>query len=400
MLPVMLAKDLAKQKINRWEAGFYKEHMEQLISRLTEEALLFGVITSAIPSALSDKTRFELAVVDEGSQITEPEFLPIRADSLIIAGDPKQLGTNESSAVACKNPFGNMLGVSILDRLRVLDGTLDVYELCRSFRSHPGILEPLSQIHYNGNLFADAKNKWIKDTMIADLALDRLDETWDGFPQRRNTLVALNSFPIKDDSGESYSSPLETNAGLDIVEVLVSRSGIRLEDIGINAAYGSATRCTRQEAIIRWGGNAASKLLIGTADGLQGQDRHIMIHLMTAAFGADEDKGMFGFTSNRRRSCVAMSLAQQLNICIGNYTFWRQRVPIHMDNAGNNNARAIWDLVKYVEARDAIYHGMGLLLRHFRKSIKLAGNTERSANRVCVSYPMASTMPFVSAPEM
>ncbi|PRP82187.1 putative RNA helicase SDE3 [Planoprotostelium fungivorum] len=111
--------------------------------------------TAATLFGLGMKHHFTHVILDEASQMLEPEaLLPIslmsRSSVLVMAGDPKQIGPilHSSSAIHHK------LGESIMTRL----STNDIYhshpqcsiKLVNNYRSHQEILKMLSQQFYNG----------------------------------------------------------------------------------------------------------------------------------------------------------------------------------------------------------------------------------------------------------
>ena len=107
-----------------------------------------------LDSELLGTRRFDLAVIDEACQSTEPGcWIPLlRCDRVVLAGDHCQLPPTVVSQEAAAEGFG----VSLFERLMALYGPQIARRLTVQYRMHEAIMDFSSAEFYDGELEADA----------------------------------------------------------------------------------------------------------------------------------------------------------------------------------------------------------------------------------------------------
>ena len=157
---------------------------ERIVYPKLEELMKYKVIVTTLVTAGRLVTakipadHFSHVVLDETGQATEPEAavalsgLLGTAASLVMAGDPKQLGPVIRSVIAGKRG----LNVSLLERLmdtvgmyaRDVTGQYDsrcITKLVKNFRSHPELLTVPKQLFYNNELEACADQMQVESCL-------------------------------------------------------------------------------------------------------------------------------------------------------------------------------------------------------------------------------------------
>ncbi|KAG8924963.1 hypothetical protein FRC01_010849 [Tulasnella sp. 417] len=264
-----------------------------VVSTCASSSLLHGV---GIPPG-----HFTHIFVDEAGQASEPEvMIPIKLNagprtSIILAGDPKQLGP------VIRSPVARQLGLdrSYLERLM----SLPMYEvrgcrgathvkLIKNWRSHQGIISFPNRMFYDGELEACAPPS------SANLCLG-----WEGLPNRSYPVVfqAIKGRDLRELSSPSWFNIEEASAVWHYVRDLRRNASLGLGDehIGVIAPY---------------------RAQVGTTEEFQGDERHAII-LSTVRSSLDfvefDLRHTLGFVANPRRFNVAMTRAKSILIVIG-----------------------------------------------------------------------------------
>ncbi|ELU10294.1 hypothetical protein CAPTEDRAFT_119799 [Capitella teleta] len=303
------------------------------------------ITAGRIASAKFPSGHFTHVFIDECGQAQETEGVVAlagilddhsvnpRGGHLILAGDPRQLGSVLRSPVAKK--YG--LDKSLLERL--MDDT-EVYspknahcftKLLKNYRSHPAILKLPSQLFYNDELEA-----------CADLALRNSLCNWEGLPKKNFPIVfhGVIGEDMREDRSPSFFNPQEVDVVVGSVEDLLNAKGFRAKqkDIGVISPY------RKQVGFIQ--GNIQNDLTyilthisqvmkirsvfkkkkwddikVGSTEEFQGQERLVII-ISTVRSCTDHLKDDFtfslGFLSQPKRFNVAVTRAKALLIMIGN----------------------------------------------------------------------------------
>ena len=127
---------------------------DQAVDRILNAAPILCATTTGLDPEVLGGRRFDLLVLDEACQTTEPGcWAPLlRCDRVVLAGDPCQLPPTVLSREAARQGFG----VSLLERLIGLYGDRATRLLDVQYRMHEAIMAFPSAEFYGGSLRADA----------------------------------------------------------------------------------------------------------------------------------------------------------------------------------------------------------------------------------------------------
>ncbi|MEO0249450.1 MAG: AAA domain-containing protein, partial [candidate division WOR-3 bacterium] len=241
---------------------------------------------------------FDLAVIDEATQATEPSALIplIKARRAVLAGDHKQLPPTVVSREAEKGG----LGVSLFERMIGLHPSASAL-LDTQYRMRPEIMEFPARVFYDGRLVAAPG---LEKMRLSDLlAFPADNHILDDRP-----LVFLDTggrFREKTRRG----SPSKENPGeAELVRKLVKELlGLGLDhlQVGVIAPYDDQVKLLRE---ILPGGVEAR-----TVDGFQGREKEVIILSLVRS----NPVGRIGFLNDRRRLNVAITRAKRKLIVIG-----------------------------------------------------------------------------------
>eukprot|EP00941_MAST-03F_sp_MAST-3F-sp1_P000538 g538.t1 len=274
---------------------------------------------------------FSFAFVDEAGQALEPEctaafagLLSEERGSLVLCGDPKQLGPIIRSSLA------KQLKTSLLERL--MDENNGPYyksteitnnmgynsnflvKLIENYRSHPSIIKLPNEKFYSGDLIASA-NKIVRCQLLKWPFLPN-----NSFPVLFHGLVGRD---MREGSSPSWFNPTEVCETIHYIQRLLDcrelSPRIQLKDIGIVAPYRRQVQKLRRvfkDPKYRW-----EDIKVGSVEEFQGRERKIII-INTVRSNADwlqmDKEHNIGFLNNPKRFNVAVTRAKALLIIIGN----------------------------------------------------------------------------------
>lgn len=329
------AKESRSREANRLRGELYAEvgrlrqqarMMEKnAIKYVLDSADVICTTTTLDEELLGDRT-FDLVVMDEACQCTEPAMWPavLRADRLILAGDHCQLPPTVVSAEAARDG----LGCSLMERL-VNDYGAPIYRrLTVQYRMHEDIMDFSSQQFYSGELIADAsvREHWLPDLsgVIEDDITSPIIEFWD-------TAGAGWDEELEPD-GLSKRNPKEANWVVTQVRKFLD-SGLRPDQIAVIAPYAAQVRLIRNRMQL-------SAIEIDTVDGFQGREKEAIILTLVRS----NPEGEIGFLADTRRTNVALTRAKRALRIIG-------------DSATLANNAFYRDMLDYFESQNA-YHSV------------------------------------------
>lgn len=254
-----------------------------------------------------EKTKFNIAIVDEASQATIPSVLiPIaKAQKFVLAGDHKQLPPTiiSSKALELEDTLFEELINKYPDKSALLNTQYRMNQLLMEF--------PNSEF-YNSKLDSA---ETVKDIVITDIIEEnKLSETEkvkieDQLLSDKQPLIFVDTSEI-DKNGEkklkdskSIINLAEAETTLEIVD-FYQKLGIDDKDIGIISPYADQVSLIKNKTDIE----------VKTVDGFQGREKEIIIISTVRS----NDKGKIGFLSDLRRLNVALTRAKRKLIIIGN----------------------------------------------------------------------------------
>lgn len=255
--------------------------------------------TTTIDNDLLGSEQFDLIVVDEACQCTEPAIwqAALRGPKIVFAGDHCQLPPTIVSKDAAKEGFS----VSMMERAINERGS-DVFKrLAVQYRMNQQIMQFPSEQFYDGELVADASVIDHKlDELLAEDSgayLGPAIEYWD-------TAGADWEEELEED-GASKFNRREAKWVCDQVELL-REAGVQDKDIAVIAPYAAQVRFLRNKLRSR-------ELEVDTVDGFQGREKEAIIITLTRS----NSEGEIGFLSDTRRTNVALTRARRWLRVIG-----------------------------------------------------------------------------------
>ena len=271
---------------------------EQIIDTKLDRASVICATTNYDPEILGDRT-FDLGVIDEACQSTEPGYWPVvlRVEQLVLAGDHCQLPPTVLSTQATLEG----LSKSMMERLVERWENRVTRQLTIQYRMHQKIMEFPSEHFYQGTLVADAS---VAEHTLADLPGIQT-ESLDAQPVLFVDTSGADWAEELDPNGESKLNPREAIWILKQVDALLA-AGLLPDQIAVIAPYSAQVRFLRDRC-------TSNGVEIDTVDGFQGREKEaVLISLVRS-----NSQGEVGFLGDTRRMNVAMTRAKRKLIVIG-----------------------------------------------------------------------------------
>jgi superfamily I DNA and/or RNA helicase len=271
---------------------------EQIIDTKLDRASVICATTNYDPEILGDRT-FDLGVIDEACQSTEPGYWPVvlRVEQLVLAGDHCQLPPTVLSTQATLEG----LSKSMMERLVERWENRVTRQLTIQYRMHQKIMEFPSEHFYQGTLVADAS---VAEHTLADLPGIQT-ESLDAQPVLFVDTSGADWTEELDPNGESKLNPREAIWILKQVDALLA-AGLLPDQIAVIAPYSAQVRFLRDRC-------TSNGVEIDTVDGFQGREKEaVLISLVRS-----NSQGEVGFLGDTRRMNVAMTRAKRKLIVIG-----------------------------------------------------------------------------------
>jgi hypothetical protein len=271
----------------------------QAVDSILGSASVLCATTTALDSQILGVRRFDLAVIDEACQSTEPGcWLPIlRCDRVVLAGDHCQLPPTVVSREAAAEGFG----VSLFERLMALYGPGIARRLKVQYRMNESIMEFSSAEFYEGQLEADAS---VGSHLLA------------GLPDVAAVCLTQSPLEFLDTAGAGFDEELEPDgeSRLNRQEAeLVRRkvqelmgAGLAAGDVAVIAPYAAQVRLLRERLDV-------PGLEIDSVDGFQGREKEAVVISLVRS----NPRGEIGFLGDLRRMNVAMTRARRKLVVVG-----------------------------------------------------------------------------------
>ena len=262
---------------------------DYLISKILEQA---QVITCTLVGSVNRYIKhrnYSTVIIDEAAQALEPAtWIPIiKADKVVLAGDPYQLPPTVKSREAAQGGLTTTLiekCVARLPRVNLLD---------TQYRMNASIMGFSNQFFYEGKLKAHDS---VVDGKIDDQVLEFIDTAGTGFQEELN------------DENVSLSNTGEAKILRQHLEEFITINPD--VSVGVISPYKQQT-ILLQEMM----GDLTTQfdLTINTIDSFQGQERDVIYISLVRS----NDELTIGFLSDYRRMNVAMTRARKKLIIIG-----------------------------------------------------------------------------------
>ncbi len=270
----------------------------QVIANILDRADVICATTNFDPEILGNR-HFDLAVIDEACQSTEPGCWPVvlRAERIVLAGDHCQLPPTIISSEAAAQGFS----VSLMERLVEYYGETITKQLIVQYRMHEDIMQYSSRCFYDGNLQAD---ETVRSHLLTDLVAPPHLEMLQS-PVTFVDTAGAGWDEEQEVDGESRFNPQEASWILQQVRELCG-TGIEPKDIAIIAPYAAQVRWLRQNCPFK-------SIEIDTVDGFQGREKEAILITLVRSNANSE----IGFLGDTRRMNVALTRAKRKLIVIG-----------------------------------------------------------------------------------
>ncbi|XP_073950625.1 putative helicase MOV-10 isoform X2 [Choristoneura fumiferana] len=286
--------------------------------RIVVTTLLHAAKYGSPRAQQSHKLEMSHLFIDEAAQASEPAALvPVcgllaRTGTLVLAGDPQQLGP----VCISRDAKERGLGKSLMARLR--SDYANLYEsdpnyitmLVKNFRNAPDILHLPNQLFYHGNLKALAKPDPLSSRKILPLEGG----------ESAVVFHSVNSREQRMGKAPSFFNEKELDMLKMYTKALVEKHDVKPVDIGIIAPYIRQVYKMKSWLI----SNAAAGLdavEIGTVEAFQGKEKRVILVSTVRAncrlLDYDAKYGL-GFLVDDKRFNVTLTRAKAKLIIIGN----------------------------------------------------------------------------------
>jgi len=301
--------------------GDLRSIVSEAISDVLENAQVVATTNSTSGSEFLRDMVFDLAVVDEATQATEPSTLIplVRARRAVMAGDHRQLPPTVISMEA-----KTRLEISMFERL------ISVYPdaslmLRVQYRMNRKIMEFSGRRFYGGKLIA---HESVRDIVLSDIlpgpGRDLLDDT---------PIVFIDTGGAHGERqrhcSKSHENWMEAVIVGRLLDTLIS-AGISPEHIGVISPYDD------QVTLIRRG--APEGVEVKTVDGFQGREKEVIILSLVRS----NEEGRIGFLRDLRRLNVAITRARRKLYIVG-------------DSTTLSSEETYKDLLKYIASEGRVF---------------------------------------------
>jgi superfamily I DNA and/or RNA helicase len=301
---------------------------DQAATSILDHARILCATTTGLDASMLGDRRFDLAVIDEACQSTEPgSWIPLlRCDRVVLAGDHCQLPPTVVSREAAAGGFDRSLFERVLGDL----GPHIARRLTVQYRMHHSIMEFSSREFYDGELTADAT---VREHLLSDL------------PGVLATPLTQTPIDFIDTAGASFDEEVEPDGESrrnDREAVLVCAkiqhlldAGVQPSDIAVIAPYAAQVRRLRELLPL-------PALEIDSVDGFQGREKEAVVISLVRSNPESE----IGFLADVRRMNVALTRARRKLIVIGDsatisaHPFYRRMIE-HFEGLGAY--RTVWE---------------------------------------------------------
>ncbi len=271
----------------------------QAVEQILDRARVVCATTTGLDNALLGGRQFDLAVIDEACQSTEPGcWIPLlRSRRVVLAGDHCQLPPTVLSRPAAEQGFG----VSLFERLAALYGPDVLRRLTVQYRMHEAIMTFSSEEFYEGELVAA---DGVRGHLLADLPglapgplteqpVQFIDTAGAGYEEEREP------------DGASRLNPQEAALVARKVRELLA-AGLAEKEIAVIAPYAAQVRLLRDRLPL-------PGLEIDSVDGFQGREKEAVVVSLVRS-NTDND---IGFLADVRRTNVALTRARRKLLVVG-----------------------------------------------------------------------------------
>lgn len=283
------------------------DYMEEIaLKSVLDKSMVVVSTNSSVGIDYMDDLKFDVAVIDEGSQATEPSCLIplVKSRKLIMSGDHKQLPptiiSEEAKPILSKTLFERLMDLKNSTLLRV------------QYRMNERIMEFPNKIFYNGMLIA---HESVKNITLKDLDFDSLgvkNKILEDILKPENVLVFIDTSKCLNNLEEhrldstSKFNRLEASIVSLIVEKFIDK-GMKKVDMGIITPYNDQVDLIKRML-------QSENLQVSSVDGFQGKEKELIIVSLVRSNKEFE----LGFLEDIRRLNVSITRAKRKLVVIAN----------------------------------------------------------------------------------
>ena len=276
-----------------------RELEERLVAYLLDSAQIVCATLTGLNEDLLGDRQFDLAVIDEAAQATEPCcWIPVlRSRRLVLAGDHCQLPPTIISSEARRQGFH----ISLMEKLVQQHGDSIARRLNTQYRMHEQIMQFSSDEFYGGTLIAaeSVRNHLLSDLpKVSPLSLTQTSV-------RFFDTAGSHCEEQAEADGSSHENQGEAEFVAWQVNELIS-AGILPAEIAVITPYSSQARLLR-------GLISNPAIEIDTVDGFQGREKEAVVISLVRS----NPSGEIGFLKDTRRMNVALTRARRKLIVFG-----------------------------------------------------------------------------------
>lgn len=281
------------------------DHLEdKAVNEVLDSAEVVCSTNSSSASQALENRNFDLCVIDEATQATEPSCLipALKARKLVMAGDHKQLPPTILNQEASEKG----LSETLFERMIALYG-MDIKKLLKvQYRMHEDIMKFSDDEFYEGRIKADES---VREHTLSEIITSPSSEKFEKVLDPGEPIVfldTLGNFRENSRTGStSKKNPGEAVLAKEIVEELL-RMGVDTLDIGVITPYDD------QKDLISSKINN-EEIEVDTVDGFQGREKEVIILSLTRS----NQENDIGFLKDLRRLNVSITRAKRKLIMIG-----------------------------------------------------------------------------------
>jgi len=297
------------------------------INELLDKVDVVCATNSTSGSEILKGRNFDLSVIDEATQSTEPSCLipVLKGEKIVLAGDHKQLPPTILNKEANKKG----LSISLFERLISLYGNKIKTLLNVQFRMNEKIMKFSSKEFYSGKVKADDS---VKFHTLSGIIKKSPGKKYFDIIDPGEPLVLVDTCGKSPERTRKKSFSKENPGEAEVVELLVKEildMGILPEDIGIITPY-------HDQADLISSKIKNENLEVDTVDGFQGREKQVIILSLTRS----NIHNNIGFLKDLRRLNVSITRAKRKLIIVsdtdtikGNSTY--KKLFEHIREKGN-----------------------------------------------------------------
>jgi ATP-dependent RNA/DNA helicase IGHMBP2 len=295
--PAERAQRRRLQKEARELSDWAKELEDRLIRSVIQQAKVITCTLTGVQNPYIKQIRFKTCIIDEAAQALQGAcwMAILKADRIVLAGDPFQLPPTVKNVVAAQNGLSETL-LDIAIRKFQSVNLLNV-----QYRMNKDIMQFSNNWFYRGKLtpHESVVEHSLQGIDGKEQIVDFIDTAGCGF------------YEVQEQESLSYFNREEYQLIREHMDPLLARNFLQVPSVGILSPYKAQVKYIKEQ--FEEEENYASQVTIQTIDGFQGQERDVIYISLVRS----NDNQEIGFLKDYRRMNVAMTRARKKLVIIG-----------------------------------------------------------------------------------